>query len=307
MSETQLDRSVRGFARRAWSNLRRKAAPNCGARNCAHSGNLWSRIRRRRASIRLDGTQYCVPECLERALREALRFGEAAAPPKTAGHRVPLGLLLLSRQQLNAAQLRIALAAQRSVGRGKIGEWLQEMGLVSEQQITAALACQWSCPILQTAASSLNPVLLPQIPLLLLDLFHMIPVSFVAATATLHVAFADSVDYSVLYAIEHMLDCRTQPCVALPRVVRDSLSALGERRSATEFVFDRVSGISELVGIISNYAVRVSAREIRLASCRPYSWARLECASGQTLNLLLRMPALTSSETSPRFGSLSKL
>lgn len=295
MPETQLHRRFRGFAGKAWSKLRRKVATHCGAGNCSRSGSLWSRLRRRKASIRIDGAQYCVPECLDLALREALRSGEAAAQPKTARHRIPLGLLLLSRRQLNAAQLRTALAAQQSAGRGRIGEWLLKMGLVSEQQITAALACQWSCPILRTTASSLNPVLLPQIPILLLDLFHMIPVSFVAATATLHVAFADGVDYSVLYAIEHMLDCRTQPCVALPSVVRESLSALGERKSATEFVFDRVSGISELVGIISNYAVRVSAREIRIACCRPYSWARLECASGQTLNLLLRMPATAGS------------
>jgi Type II secretion system (T2SS), protein E, N-terminal domain len=290
MAEMKMHRRVWGFAGFAWRTLWRRTTPECGARNCAYPRKFWSRMRRRRSSVRLRGVQYCVTECLERALLAALQSAGSAVAPRAGGHRIPLGLLLLSRQQLTDSQLRAALAAQRSAGRGRIGEWLQEMGFVNQQQITAALARQWSCPVLQTEAPILNPVLLPQIPRLLLASFQMIPVSFVAATATLHMAFADGIDYAVLYAIEQMLDCRTQACLVRPSLLRESLLALGELRSATEVVFDRVSGIAELVGIVSNYAVRVSAREIRLASCRPYNWVRLECASGQTLNLLLRTP-----------------
>jgi Type II secretion system (T2SS), protein E, N-terminal domain len=288
MPETKIHRGF--WTGIAWNKLWRKENPGCSARSCTHAHNIWSRMRRQQTSIRVHGVRYCVPECLEGALHAAIKTAGSVAQPNPAGHRIPLGLVLLSRQQLTAPQLRSALDAQRSAGRGRIGEWLQDMGFADERQITAALARQWSCPILQTNTPVLNPVVLPQIPLLLLGLFQMIPISFVAATAMLHVAFADGIDYSVLYAIERMLDCRTQPCVVLPSLLRESLSALGERRSATEFVFDRVSDISELVGIVSNYAVRVSAREIRLAFCGPYSWVRLECASGQTLDLLLRMP-----------------
>jgi type IV pilus assembly protein PilB len=235
--------------------------------------------------------QYCVPECLEQALHAAVLTAQPTAAKKGGTHRIPLGLQLLSRKQVTESQLREALAEQRAAGRGRIGDWLLEMGFASEQQITAALARQWSSPVLQTRTPALNLALLPQIPTLLLNLFQMIPVSFVTATATLHVAFADGVDHSALYAIERMLDCRTEHCVVPPSLLRESLLALGERRSSTEFVFERVSSISELVSIVSNYAVRVSAREIRLAPCPPYHWVRLECASGQTLNLLLRMPA----------------
>jgi hypothetical protein len=186
-------------------------------------------------------------------------------------------------------QLRTVLALQRSAGRGRIGEWMQNMGFASEEQITAALARQWSCPLWQAQATPLKAVVVPQIPILLLNLFHMIPVSFIAATATLHMAFAGGIDYSALYAIEQMLDCRTQPCLVPPSLLRESLLSL-ENRAPTDFVFERVSSISELAGIVSNYAVRVSAREIRLAYCRSYTWVRIECASGQILNLLLRIP-----------------
>jgi hypothetical protein len=286
-------------ARFAWQNLlrKRKAAAKCCALDCASRSSIWSGLRRRRVRIRLHGVQYCVPECLEQALHATLRTTHPPAPKKIGSHRIPLGLQLLSRRQVTESQLREALAQQRAAGRGRIGEWLLKMDFASEQQITAALARQWSSPVLQTRAAPLNPALLPQIPKLLLDLFQMVPVSFVAATTTLHIAFANGVDHSVLYAIERMLDCRTGHCVVPPSLLRQSLLALGEGRSSTDFVFERVSSISELVSIVSNYAVRVSAREIRMAICTPYNWVRLECASGQNLNLLLRMPS------APRFCS----
>lgn len=232
-----------------------------------------------------------MPGCMERALREAMQKTGPATQANLSGHRIPLGLVLLSRRQLTAEQLQTALAAQQAAGRGRIGEWLQAMGFVSEWQVTAALARQWSCPVLQTNTSMLHPVLIPEVPLRLMDSFHMMPVSFVAATATLHIAFGTGVDYSVLYAIEQMLDCRTQPCMVSPTLLRESLLALDEYHPATEVVFDRVSSVAECVDIVSNYAVRVAACEIRLASCQPYSWVRLKRDSHQTLNLLLRMPS----------------
>ena len=117
-------------ARSAWQKLWRKAPPKCGVRDCANRGSVWSRLRRRRAHILLHGVQYCVPECLEQALHAALLTAQATAPKKGGAHRIPLGLQLLSRKQVTESQLRQALAEQRAAGRGRIGDWLLEMGFV---------------------------------------------------------------------------------------------------------------------------------------------------------------------------------
>ena len=137
-------------------------------------------------------------------------------------HRVPLGLLLLSRQQVTIAQLRTVLDHQRAAGHGKIGEWLQDFGFVTEQQVVAALARQWSCPVWRADCSPPGSIPLPEIPVLLLESFRMIPVSFVPATLTLHVAFAGGIAYSMLYAIEQMLGCHTEPCLVSPTVLGES-------------------------------------------------------------------------------------
>ena len=57
-------------------------------------------------------------ECLELALLEVLtRARPTPHRAAIAPHRIPLGLLLLSRQQLTALQLRTALETQRAAGR----------------------------------------------------------------------------------------------------------------------------------------------------------------------------------------------
>ena len=48
----------------------------------------------------------------------------------------------------------------------------------------------------------------------------MIPVDYVDSPATLHIAFGEGIDYGVLYAIEQMVGCHTESCMAVPSFVR---------------------------------------------------------------------------------------
>ena len=275
-----------------WSLSRRefwrKLTPSCGHADCRLTPSLWRRLRGQPRTVVIQGLRYCRDECVERALANALQRVRSNVQRPVAPHRVPLGLMLLSRQQLTVVQLRAALGAQRDAGHGRIGEWLQTLGFVSEQHVTAALARQWSCPVLRT--TSLNPSAsrAPRIPLTLLDAFVMIPVDYVATTATLHIAFGEAIDYSVLYAIEQMLGCRTESCMAVPSFVRQNLQALSGHREESEVVFDRVADCAEFLRIVRSYSVRLSATEIRLAACGPHLWARLLRTACPPLDVLLR-------------------
>jgi hypothetical protein len=298
----------------AWRDFLKKFAPSCGRLDCRHTQSVWRRYRRKSHGVVIQGLRYCLQDCMERALVDALDGMGPVSQRAPAPHRVPLGLLLLSRRQLTADQLRAALAAQRTAGRGRIGEWLQALGFSSEHQVTAALARQWSCPVLRTEswhrdgplkhgflnqasahrgysnARSARPEFgrTPQIPLALLQSFFMIPVDYVAATETLHLAFGEGIDYSVLYAVEQMLGCRTEFCLAVPSLVRQQLDSLAGPRAESEVVFDRVADSSEFSRIIRSYSLRVSAAEIRLAACGPHLWVRLLRPSHPPLDLLLR-------------------
>jgi hypothetical protein len=260
-----------------------------------------SRWHGRPPSVRMQGVEYCRTECLEPALIEIL--GQGQFGPRRAAqlsHRIPLGLLLLSRQQLTVEQLRAALDAQKNAAysgnedKKKIGVWLQELGFTSELQITAALARQWACPVLRAAPMNVAARRFPSIPTLLLESYQMVPVELVAATRTLLMAFSERIDYTVLYAIEQMLRYRTEACVLPPSEMRKSLQAVAQRAGADDVVFERVEGPEECARIIGNYTTKVKAEEVRMAQCGEHLWIRLERSRQATVTLLLREPAASS-------------
>lgn len=275
----------RAALRHVW---RRISAP-ASDRDCLHLRGWWPRLGRGPAFAQLDGFRYCIEACLEPALRTLLsRTASAAAKPRVA-HRIPLGLLLLSRQQVTAEQLSAALEAQRLAGRGRIGEWLEAMGFVSETQVTAALARQWSCPILRPGAP-VPAKRIPPIPHSLLEAFLFWPVSFVEATRTLHVACAEGPDYGLLYEMGRMLDCRTEPCLAPRSLVRRQLEDLASAHRESEAVFDGRSDIAETARIIRSYCARTGAAEIRVGQCHPHLWIRLLRLQQPPVDLWMRSP-----------------
>jgi hypothetical protein len=260
----------------------------------------------------MQGARYCRTECLELALVEFLvRARPVSRRAAIASHRIPLGLLLLSRQQLTAAQLRTALEAQRAATRSKgknsesgngsekkIGAWLQALGFATEQQVTAALACQWSCPVLRSGPGVLGGGRFSSIPVLLMESFQMMPVELVEATGTLLIAFSEGVDYTLLYAIEQMLGYRTEACLVSPSTLQKSLQTQARRQGSTDVVFDRVEDVSECAHIIGNYSAKIRAEEVRLARCGEHLWIRLERLRHEAVNLVLRVPAVASSQFS---------
>jgi hypothetical protein len=275
----------------AWRDFRPKLTVKCGGCGCIQSRGAWWPLRRRWYGVRLRGSWYCQADCLQSELSELLgRRHPGSRREPVVAHRVPLGLLLLSRQQLTAAQLRTALERQRSAGQGRIGDWLLQLGFVSEAQITAAMARQWACPVLKSSPAAMGAGRFVPIPHLLLESFQMIPVEFAEATQTLLIAFSESIDHTVLYAVEQMLGYRTEACFVCPSILQKGLQALAQRHAAKDVVFDRLEDASECARIIGSYAARIGAEEVRLAQCGTHIWIRLEGRQRETVNLVLRAP-----------------
>jgi hypothetical protein len=203
--------------------------------------------------------------------------------------------MMLSRGDVEDTQLREALIAQRDSGKGRIGEWLQRMGFTGEQQVTAALGAQWACPVFPQLSCISNDC---QLPLPLLRRFQMAAVSYVAATRTMHVAFADRIDYSVLLAIEQALECHAQPCVAGQSTLSGMWARMEESPRRSDQVFTHVRTPDEMTRITSNYASMLAARDVRLTRCAEIIWARVEAGS-DSANLLF--PA---EEMAPFFSDL---
>jgi hypothetical protein len=259
----------------------------CQAPDCSRHHRIWKRISSHSRSIRVHGVQYCFPQCFERELQrkcEALQLSEGFESRRE--RRIPLGLLMLSRDDVTPAQLHEALAEQGRRNEMRIGECMQRLGFVGQQQVTAALAAQWRCPVLHKMPRQLLHCGLPHG--LLLE-FEMLPVHFVSATRTVHVAFATEIAYGALVAVEQMLDCRTEACLVTPAAFQAGIERLQQTAAPSEKLFANSRSPAEIARITSSYAARLEAENVKLVACGDLAWVRID-GDREPTNLLFQRP-----------------
>jgi hypothetical protein len=210
---------------------------------------------------------------------------------------------MLSRGQLTYPQLQSALEAQQGASHHRIGEWLEELGFATEQQVTTALGLQWACPILawRTPQDSGCGCMLPY---RLLERFRMLPVQFVAATRIFYVAFCDGIDYTALYAIEQMLNCRTEACLISRSSMDRELERMGHQSRAGDLLFESWHDPDAMAHITCSYALKFGADEVRIVGCGEYIWVRLE-AERDLATLLFRHPLAAPHPAVPGRGNHS--
>jgi len=294
-----------------WISRHRLAAGGvaCASPACSGPKNFWQRLRSHRTGTLMDGKFYCQIKCLETAVVAQISRLHSWIPPAPRPNRIPLGLLMVARGKLTHYEAQAALEAQRRAGYGKIGDWVQKLGFAKEQDVTAALAIQWGCPLL----SSFNPAAIDAcgtIPLPILEACQVLPANFVATTNTLYMACGERVDHAALYGIEKMLACRTLACVADRRKIVRQLDSMRQRGRPGDVEFvTRDPG--EMARITSSYLSRIAPREVRIGRIGHFIWLRIFGRAGATnvvFNLRPALPPKHAScvvDTSPLFAALT--
>jgi len=257
----------------------------CGLMECSGAKSLWRRVLGRQHGIRFDGALYCHPQCLETAMRQELLRVQNQTPSQLPANRMPLGLLMVARGKLTYDQVSAALAAQKKSGTGNIGEWFEKLGFVTEQEVTGALGLQWGCPVSSSLESAAGP---HKFPLAILEAFQMWPLQYVSASNTQYVAFGKRVDHATLYAMEKMLDCRVQPCVASGKAIADLIEGLRQESRSGEVEFRSIEGLAEIVRIAVGYIARLNVEEVRMGRIGNFLWLRLK-GRATTTNIMFRL------------------
>ena len=271
-------------------------SPDCALTTCPGPRPLWKRLLRRSTRVFFHGQSYCSAQCLETALVGQISRLRTLIAPAQPPNRIPLGLLMMARGKLTEIEVQAALEAQRRARYGTIGDWIEKLGFASEKDVTAALALQWGCPV----ASSFDPSIMNtpgNIPFPILEAFQMIPYNYAVSTNTLYLAFGARVDHAALYAIEKILDCRTQPSVAPARTVARKIEQMRQiaRPSDVEF---RTRDLGEMARITSSYIARLSPLDVRLCRVGNFIWLKLKTRAGAT-NLLFRLQTDARGESLP--------
>jgi hypothetical protein len=253
-------------------------------RECANS--TCSAKPKQQAGMRFYEQWFCGPECFEQAARHRLLelLATRVKQEKPPSLRMPLGLVLVSRGVLSHEQLKVALNHQRASGTN-FGEALQELGFATQQQVTAAVAAQWSCPVFSLGERPLPAGV--RIPTRLLELYGMLPVHFSETGRKLMVGFITRVQHHILSTIEHMTGCTSTPCFITDDEYRRHLQSLAVESAENELVCDRSSGPNEIAKLVRDHASQAGAEEARFGMCRDYLWVRLQ--GRQEMDLLFRL------------------
>jgi Type II secretion system (T2SS), protein E, N-terminal domain len=236
--------------------------------------------------IHLGKQWFCSPECFEAFLQNtitaAISSQQLNEPPKA--RRMPLGLLLLQRGVLNSDQLALVRAKQQTDGIN-LGCAAQELGFATAEQVTAAVAAQWSCPVFSLGARSLTyPV---HVPRRLLEQYEMLPVHFVEADKRLMMGFVTGVQYQVLSTIENITGCDALPCFITAKDYYRCLRAI-PASPENQTIFETPTPTAEISRLGRNYVSQLGAQAVRLGMCRDYLWMRIWSNQGQ-IDLLFRV------------------
>jgi len=254
----------------------------CDNRSCSERRRVWRTILNPYPGVMLHGQWLCSPECLEQVMNGLVERLMANAPAEQVNktHRFPLGLLMLSLGFIGNESLQKALHAQREAGKGRVGEWLREQGVVTEPQVTRALAMQWALPVYPLDKLDQHLDWARLVPLGLLESYRMLPVHCAPDSGLLHVAFSNKVDYTVLNSIEQMLDCRTEPCIAQQSQIDSFLERLRQESCSTDVASEEPVEPSSVSRVALRYVLKFGAREVRIVGCGQNIWARLYTPDG---------------------------
>ena len=99
---------------------------------------------------------------------------------------------------------------------------------------------------------------------------------------SLYVAFVDRINYSALYALEKMLECHTEPCLAVQSHLLQALKELRSRPRPVEILVDNISDPGEMASTILAQVVRLGATDVRVSGFDGFIWARLLSPPGYT-------------------------
>jgi hypothetical protein len=79
-----------------------------------------------------------------------------------------------------------------------------------------------------------------------------------------------------------MLECHTEPCLAVQSQIVQALNELRGRHRALEILVDNISDPAEMAGSILAHVMRLGAMDVRVSGFDEFIWARVISPSGYT-------------------------
>jgi type IV pilus assembly protein PilB len=133
-----------------------------------------------------------------------------------------LGQILVDLNHLTEDQLWDVLEQQKQSPGEIIGQVAIRMGLVTEAQVTEALAEQWGMPVINLPETNIPPKVLELVPETMASIYKIMPVSLKGDVLT--VAMADPQNVAALDDLRNFLGYDVRGAVSNPQHVEESIA-----------------------------------------------------------------------------------
>jgi hypothetical protein len=263
-----------------------RLVPSCSNAGCTKSKLQLAASQQR--GLHVADRWFCGSDCFESGAKEQITELLASKGKNSTlrSPRMPLGLLLFSREILTSAQLKQVLDVQRETGES-VAAIVQQLGFATEDQVTAGIAAQWGCPTfnLETQTSPANI----QLPRRLTESYRALPLHFVERERKLLVGFVDAIHHQLLYTIENVTSFTVNACIIKASAFHNALHSTTRTFRQNEVLFERKNSIAEMAHISRNYVLQSGADRARFGLCQDYLWTRI-IAPKQNVDILFRLP-----------------
>lgn len=267
----------------------------CAGRGCTNTqSDLSVRLFGQKGSF-MDDDWYCAEECLSAAMRTSIERKLAPMMGNEADllQRPLIGLILLESALISREQLQEALTHQKREKASRLGQVLQRLGFVKEQDITAALARQSGFPRLNLDRIAVNEAILRMIPARISRLQRICPIEYDPDRNRLSIVMANP-DRSVVMTLEKMLGLKILPYVGdetlLREVIEQYFSKESEEGNVEEATVGLASGLASIVQEILNRAKKLQSRDMWVERCGRHLWVRMTVGT-EAYNLFLSFAA----------------
>jgi hypothetical protein len=250
----------------------------CDLRSC-HNTQLMRVIPGGRPGIAVGQHWYCSVDCFVQAAQVSLaELSDRSAVEVPRNPRLSLGLVLLSRGYLTAAQLRHA-ALQSHLDGKPLESALLRLQLATDRQLAAARSIQWGLPML--SSESTGRMVEADLSCSILNSCGAVPVHYSPTAKRVILGFIDRIDYSLLRSIEQLAGLRADACFMTPSEFTDQLERFTRPADYEEIVVTEPGPFDKMARTIGRAAVDLGAREGSFAQCRGHIWVRLTGKRGR--------------------------
>ncbi|HEY5056791.1 MAG TPA: hypothetical protein VII58_11565 [Acidobacteriaceae bacterium] len=249
----------------------RAARPRCANPSCRRG---WLDLLKDRDRPMFEDRWACSTRCLRTLVDAAIRRESPAAPASNAerAHRIPLGLILLSRGWITQPQLQHALTMQRRAGAGLIGRWLTEECGVAEERVLNGLALQWRCAVLSLRNFRPQEMALT-VPREIVERTDLVPLR-ISRRGSLRLAFSGSPNPAAALAVERIAGLSVESGLLSHADWKSARGAI-LRCEPVRCSLERLPDRETLARRIASDLAGMQPRASRLVCIHQFFWLRL--------------------------------